>query len=113
MAKAHWYHSVVEHESGAQQPVYGCQRSDCTQPAAHSWQRAATDAEVAADAATEGPFGRVVRNPQGPHRQAVFACAEHVPPTEDTVRTHGATCPAPDPGCACDDDEQHHSASGG
>lgn len=102
MAKPHWTHSHQEHPLGTT-PMWGCQHSECDQQATHGWQRIATDEEVRADAETEGPFGSVVRNMQGPHRVAVFACAEHALEPEQMARTHDATCPAPDPGCECHD----------
>lgn len=113
MAKAHWHHSYMEHGSGAKLPIFGCQNTECNRRSVYVWQRTATDAEVAADAATEGPYGQVVRNMQGPHHVAVFACAEHALPADDMAKTHGATCPAPDQGCVCNDAEQHQSAPGG
>lgn len=102
MARAHWVHSMEEHVNGSS-PVLGCQYPDCKQRAAHQWQRTATEEEVAADAAAEGPYGSVVRNMQGPHRVAVFACRDHAPTPDSMAQVHGAACPAPDAGCDCHD----------
>lgn len=113
MAKPHWHHSMHEHDSGAVIPVFGCQHSECTEKSTRVWQRTATDAEVAADAETVGPFGKVVRNMQGPHRVAVFSCEDHALSADDMAKTHGAACPAPDSGCDCNDVEQHATAARG
>lgn len=104
MAKDHWQHSVIEQDNGYALTKWGCQHSTCTEHAVHSWRRKATDAEVEAEAALEGLYGRVIRSSRGPHHVAVFACAEHALPAEGMADTHGATCPAPDPGCDCNDE---------
>lgn len=113
MAKTHWHHSVVEQDSGIRTPVWGCQHSACKEPATHQWQRSATDDEVAREYATQGPYGQVIRSWQGPHTVAVFACAEHALHAEGMANTHGATCPAPDPGCDCNDQPRSESPTSG
>lgn len=113
MARAHWHHSVMEHDSGSKLPLFGCQHTDCPSKGVYMWQREATEEEVAADANLQGPHGAVVRNFQGPHRVAVFACQEHALHPDAMAKTHSVACPAPDPGCECHDAEQHHSSTGG
>lgn len=108
MAKPYWNHSF---DSGDTQPPvqrHGCQHSGCDQPATWQWQRTATEEEVRADAAVEGPYGQVHRNFNGPHRVAVFACSGHAFPGKDgqpnldvLALVHDHDCPAPDDGCNC------------
>lgn len=102
MAKPHWFHTVQEHPHGVVQ-LYGCQHSSCKQAATHQWQREATEQEIEADAQTQGPYGSVVRNFQGPHRVAVFACKDHVLENDSMAAVHVSSCPAPDEGCTCHD----------
>jgi hypothetical protein len=111
MAKPHWSHSYTEGANDQQIPVWGCQHSDCTSKATHQWQRTATTEEIEAEASTEGPFGSVVRNMQGPHRVAVFACAQHTLPLDAMANTHDAACPAPDTGCGCNADDSAVAAA--
>jgi len=113
MAKTYWSHSYTEGPHDTQIPVWGCQHSDCTEKATRQWQRTATPYEVEADLSTEGPYGSVVRNMQGPHRVAVFACEEHAPPLDAMAQTHDAACPAPDPGCGCDANDSADAAPRG
>lgn len=100
MARHYWTHSYEEHASGPV-AVQGCQFPDCRDRATHQWQRAATEEEVAADAAQQGPYGSVVRNMQGPHRVAVFACPDHALSHDSMARTHLAECDAPGQDCNC------------
>lgn len=102
MAKPHWIHQTLDPDTG--QPLtqhHGCQHSTCDQPAQWQWQRAATEAEIDAETRSQGPYGDVHRNPQGPHTIAVFACQEHAPDLDTAALRHAHDCPAPDPGCAC------------
>ncbi len=94
MAKEHWYHD----KTGMR---FGCQHSTCTSPAFTQWQRAATAAEIAAEHHLQGPYGDVIRNPEGPHHIAVFGCQEHALPMDRAALRHAADCPAPDDGCVC------------
>lgn len=82
---------------------HGCQHTACDQPAGFQWQRAATDAEITAEHAAQGPYGDVHRNSTGPHSVAVFACEEHALHPDSAALRHGHDCPAPDPGCVCHD----------
>lgn len=100
MARAYWVHSAEEHPHGLVS-LPGCQHPTCTQRATHQWQRAATEEEVEAEATRQGPYGSLVRNMQGPHRVAVFACEDHILPHESMARTHLAECGAPGEDCNC------------
>lgn len=102
MAKAHWIHTAYDPADGEQLlQRHGCQRSECSEVATHGWQRTATEAEVSAEMSLQGPYGEVIRNPRGPHRTAVFACADHSLSSNSMTFTHNADCAAPDPGCVC------------
>lgn len=88
--------------------THGCQHSDCTNQATWQWRRLATEDEITAEANTQGPYGDVHRNPEGPHHTAVFACPEHAFPTKEGTPNldvlaliHDHDCPAPDEGCNC------------
>lgn len=102
MARAHWQ-LPVHNGPGA---VFGCQHSTCGGAATHSWQRLATGAEISAESGRVGPYGVVVRNPEGPHRVAVFSCAEHALTADAMALVHVAVCPAPDSGCDCYDNSR-------
>lgn len=100
MAKPHWFHGESQQ--------HGCQHSACNEKALWQWQRKATEQEIQAEASLQGPYGDVIRNSQGPHVVAVFACEQHTPKLEsgahhlDNMAMHHASdCPAPDEGCGC------------
>jgi hypothetical protein len=93
VASPHWIHEESQQ--------HGCQATGCRNAAVHQWQRAATEAEIEAEANIQGPYGQVYRNPEGPHRTAVFACQDHILDIDNMVYPHTAHCPAPDPGCEC------------
>lgn len=105
MAKAHWTHDSYNPETGQSVQRHGCQQTECEEPATHGWQRTATEEEIEAESVAQGPFGEVIRNWDGPHKVAVFACGEHVLPLDSMAATHLSRCPAPDLGCECHDGE--------
>lgn len=108
MAKEHWLHSTGEPVTEPVSPTYGCQHSECDGKATWQWQREATEEEIAQELRLESVYGEIVRNPQGPHNVAVFACDEHTPKDENgnhnldsMAMRHAHHCPAPDAGCDC------------
>lgn len=107
MAKPHWQITETNPETGETiTTAFGCQHDLCDTKATVQWQRAATADEINADATQEGPYGPVIRNPQGPHNVAVFACDTHaLPPAQAAIR-HTPDCPAPHPAAACECEDQ-------
>ena len=101
MARKHWIHRESQQD--------GCQHSQCARKTTWQWQRYATDAEVDNEMNLQSPDGQVIRNMEGPHRVAVFACDEHTPKNGDGSHhlelmaiSHQRDCPAPDAGCECE-----------
>lgn len=72
-----------------------CNATNCAQPATHSWQRHATQAEldqyIASGDLPPGTTDALVM---------VLACADHTLEPDQRAQTHASACAAP-PTCTC------------
>lgn len=95
-------------------PVQGCQRSSCTVPATHHWQRRLTSGEQdyerlmeeGARADPERPFLQLAPMPDfGTYTYLVYACGDHVLTPDSMASIHQVDCAGPNsphlPECTC------------
>ncbi|MGO1049796.1 hypothetical protein [Crossiella sp. CA198] len=73
-------------------PILVCHVGDCDRPVQLSWQRAATEAELA-----ELP---ALREKEGRAAVLVLGCIEHKIDDQSAAGLHAADCQAP-PACTC------------